>query len=73
MDDSSKRIEQLEVNVKEMHQQQGKFTQWCHEAADKLTLMNQRVTQQETRLDEINQQVASNVSATEQLGQTFQI
>ena len=71
MDDSAKRMEQLEVTVQEMHTQQGKFTQWCHEAADKLTLMNQRVTQQETRMDELHQQVSQNVTATEQLGQNF--
>eukprot|EP00435_Cladocopium_sp_Y103_P043615 s1301_g12.t1 len=72
MDDSSKRIEQLEVNMQEMHKQQGKFTQWCHEAADKLTIMNQRVTQQEARLDEINAQVTTTAAATEQLGHSFQ-
>ena len=71
VDDSAKRMEQLEVTVQEMHAQQGKFTQWCHEAADKLTLMNQRVTQQETRMDELHQQVSQNVTATEQLGQNF--
>eukprot|EP00435_Cladocopium_sp_Y103_P062636 s587_g24.t1 len=68
MDDSSRRLDQLEVSMQEMHAQQGKMNQWCHEAADKLTLVNQRVTQQEARLDEMNQQVSSNVAATEQLG-----
>eukprot|EP00435_Cladocopium_sp_Y103_P009215 s2736_g2.t1 len=71
MDDSGKRLEQLEVNVQEMHKQQGKFTQWCHEAADKLTIMGQRVTQQEARMDELSQQVTNNVTATEELGQNL--
>ena len=66
VDDSAKRMEQLEVTVQEMHAQQGKFTQWCHEAVDNLTLMNQRVAQQETRMDELHQQVSQNVTATEQ-------
>eukprot|EP00435_Cladocopium_sp_Y103_P050318 s564_g15.t1 len=60
MDDSSKRMDQLEVNIQEMHKQQDKFTQWCHEAADKMTIMNQRVVQQEARMDEISQQVRMN-------------
>ena len=71
MDAQSSRIDKLESGMQELQAQQTKFNGWCQDAADRMKLMNQRMTQQESTIASMGTQVAANAAATEQLGQTL--
>ena len=67
MEDTSQ-VQQLQASVTELTAQQKTFTQWCSEAATKITAINQTMVAQDARMSGIEQQVQSNTQKTEQLG-----
>ena len=69
--ESDQRLNKLESGITELQAQQAKFHGWCQEAADKMTLMTQRITQQDTNIASLNTQVVANAAATEKLGQSL--
>ena len=62
------RLDKLETGFTELKAQQVKFQSWCQEAADKMTLMSQRMTAQDENISSLGTQVAANHQATEKIG-----
>lgn len=68
MGDSSSRLDRMEVDMQEMKEHQQRFTQFCHDTADRMTALTQQATQHDTKLNFIDQQLAGQMAATERLG-----
>lgn len=69
-DVSSQRLDRVESALAELRAQNGKFHAWCQDAGGKMTLLNQRITQQDNAIASLQTQVHANQQATDQLGQT---
>ena len=65
METSDSRIDKMELVLGEVQAQQAQFTQWCHTAADQISTLTKQVSQQDTRLGTIGQQVEANAAATQ--------